>query len=139
MDKRNASRITSNISIKIATFLLADLSLTHPTELQAGLPVPLECHTLRITTIELQLSEAVADISMLQCSVLFQILFINAHFLADYASHALASSATAKPTFNMEEEVVVIHNGWTPKKKMKIFCHCLVFSVIFTYLFVILH
>ena len=137
VDKRNASRITSNISIKRATFLLADWSLTHPTELHAGLPVPLECHSLRIKTVELQLSEAVADISMLQCSVLFQILFINAHFLADNASHALASSATAKPTFNME--VVVIHNGWTPKKKMNFFCHCLVCSVICTYLFVILH
>ena len=36
-------------------------------------------------------------------------------FFADNAYHALAFSATAKPTFNFEEEVVVIHNGWTPK------------------------
>ena len=45
------------------------------------------------------------------------ILFINAHFVADNASHALASSATAKSTFNVEEEVVVIHNGWTPMEE----------------------
>ena len=32
------------------------------------------------------------------------------HFVADNASHALASSATSKPTFNIEEEVVVIRN-----------------------------
>ena len=37
--------------------------------------------------------------------------------MADTASHALASSATVKPTFSDEEEVVVIRNGWTPKKK----------------------
>ena len=66
-------------------------------------------------TIVLQFSDAV--ISMLQCSVEFRILIINAHFVADNATHALASSATAKPTFNVEEEVVVIRNGWTPKKK----------------------
>ena len=71
-----------------------------------------------MNTIRLQLSDAVAYISMFQCSAEFQILFINAHFVADYVSHALASSATAKPTFNVEEEVVVIHHGWTPKKKI---------------------
>ena len=38
--------------------------------------------------------------------------------MAGNASHALASSVTAKPTFNVEEEVVVIRNGWTPKKKI---------------------
>ena len=76
-------------------------------------------------TIELQLSDAVADISMLQCSAKFRILFINANFVADNASHALASSATAKPTANVEEEVDVIRNGWTPKKKMILVCsHC---------------
>ena len=37
--------------------------------------------------------------------------------MADSVSHALASSATVKPTLNVEEEVVVIRNGWTPKKK----------------------
>ena len=62
--------------------------------------------------------DAVADISILQCSAQFRILIINAHFVADNAYHALASSATAKPTFSVEEEVVVIRNGWTPKKKM---------------------
>ena len=62
----------------------------------------------------LQLSDA--DPSMLQCTADFKIPFINAHFVADNASHALASSATVKPTFNDEEKVVVIRNGWTPKK-----------------------
>ena len=47
----------------------------------------------------------------------FQILFINAHFVADNASKALASSATVRPRFNDEEEVVVIRNGWTPKEE----------------------
>ena len=37
--------------------------------------------------------------------------------MADKASHALASSATAKHTFNVEEEVAVIRNGWTPKEE----------------------
>ena len=64
-----------------------------------------------------QLSDVVADISMLQCSAKFLILFINAHFVADNASHALASSATVRPTFNDEEEVVVIRNGWSPKEE----------------------
>ena len=35
---------------------------------------------------------------------------------ADNVSHALAS--TVKPTFNVEEEVVVIRNGWTPKEEV---------------------
>ena len=59
---------------------------------------------------------AVEDISILQCSAQFRILYIIAHYVADNASHSLASSATIKPTFNVEEEVVVIRNGWTPKK-----------------------
>ena len=74
-----------------------------------------------MNTIELQLSDAVADISMLQCSAQFRILFIHAHFVIDNASHALAYSATANPTFNVLEEVVVIRNGWTPKKGYEIF------------------
>ena len=113
MDKRNASRITSSRSLKGATFLLAGWRLSHPKELPGDLPVLLECHTLTMNTIVLQLS----DISMLQCSAQFRILIINAHFIVDNATHALASSATAKPTFNVEEEVVVIRNGWTPKLK----------------------
>ena len=36
--------------------------------------------------------------------------------MADNASHALASSATVKLTFNIEEEFVAIRNGWTPKE-----------------------
>ena len=103
-----------NSILKSATFLLSGWRLLHPTELPGDLPVPLECHTLTMNTIELQLSDAVADISMLQCSAHFWIIFINAHFVADNASHALASSATVIPTLNFEEEVV-IRSGWTPK------------------------
>ena len=117
VDKRNASRITSSRSLIGATFLLAGWRLSHSKELPGDLPVLLECHTLTMNTIVLQLSDAVADISMLQCSAQFRILIINAHFVIDNAAHALASSATAKPTFNIEEEVVVIRNGWTPKER----------------------
>ena len=118
MDKRNASGITSSRSLKSATFLFAGLRLSHPTEQPGDLPVPLECHTLTMNTIELQLSDPVADISMLQCSAKFRILFIHANFVVDDVSNALASSATTKPTFNVEEEVVVNRNGWTPRKKI---------------------
>ena len=78
--------------------------------------MPLECHTLTINTIELQLSDVVADISMLQCSAQLLILFIHANFVADNAPYALASSATARPTFNFEEEVVVSRNGWLQRR-----------------------
>ena len=71
--------------------------------LHGDLPMLLDCHTLTMNTIVLQLSDAVADISMLQCFAQFRILIINAHFVVDNATHALASSATAKPTFNVEE------------------------------------
>ena len=117
MDNGNASRITSSPSIKSATFLLAGWRHLHPKELPGDLPVLLECHTLTMNTIVLQLSDAVEDISMLQCSAQFRILIINAHFVVDNATHALASSATARPTFNIEEEVVVTRNGWTPKEE----------------------
>ena len=116
MDKINASRITSSRSMKSAAFNFTGWRPLYQTELPGDLPVPLECHALTLNTIELQLSDAVANTSMLQCSDQFRILFINAHFVADNASHALASSATVKPTFNDEEEVVVIRNEWTPKK-----------------------
>ena len=116
MDKINASGITSSRSLKGATFLLAGWRFSHPKELPGDLPVLLDCHTLTMNTIVLQLSDAVADISMLQCSAQFRIMFINAHFVVDNATHALASSATARPTFNVEEEDVVIRNGWTPKE-----------------------
>ena len=82
--------------LKSATFHLTGWMLSHPLELS----VPLECHALTPNAIELQLSDAVADASMLQCSAQFLILFINAHFMADNASHALASSATVEPSFN---------------------------------------
>ena len=77
-------------------------------------------YALMMNTIELQFSDAVADISMLNCSAQFRIMFISANFVADNASQALASSATAKPTFNVEEEVVVICNGWTPNKRRRL-------------------
>ena len=114
MDNRNASRITLSQSLKNATFHLAGWSLSHQTELPDDLPVPLECYALTLNTIELQLSDAVADTSLLLCSAQFRILFDN-------ASHALASSATVRSTFYVEEEVVVICNGWTPKKEVCIF------------------
>ena len=98
---------------KSATFHLTDWRLSHPKRLPDDLPVPLECHASTLNTIELQFS----DTCMLQRSALIRIMFINAHFVADNASHALASSATVKPTFNDEEEVVVIRNGWTPMKE----------------------
>ena len=103
---------------KFAKFHLTGWKLSHPTELPADLHVPLECHALTQKSIELLLSDSVADNSMLQCQALFRIMFINAFFVADYASHILAFSATEKPTFNDEEEVVVIGNGWTSKKKI---------------------
>ena len=114
MNERNASRITSSRIFKSATFHSTDWRLSHQTELPSDLPVPLGCHALTLNTIELQLSDAVANTSMLQCSAQFRILFINANFVADNASHALTSSVTVGPTFNIEEEVVVICNGWTP-------------------------
>ena len=117
MDKINASRTTSSRSLKGATFLLAGWRLSHPKELPGDLPVLLECHSLTMNTIVLQLSDAVADINMLQCSAQFQILIINAHFVVDNDTYALASSARARPIFNVEEEDIVIRNGWTSKKE----------------------
>ena len=116
MDKRNASRITSSRSVKSATFHLTGWSLSHQTELPGDPPVPLQCHALTLNTIELQLSDEATYTSMLQCSAQLRIPFNNAHYLADNASHALASSTTVKSTFNVEEEVVVIRNGWIPKE-----------------------
>ena len=122
VEKRNATRITSNRSLKSTIFHLTGWRLSHQTELTGELRVPLECHALTLNTIELHLTDAVADTSMLQCTVQFRIMLINALFVADNASHALAPSATARPTFNVEEVVVVIRNGWTPKKKKKKTC-----------------
>ena len=59
-------------TLRTETFLLAGWRLSHPTELPGDLHVPLECHTLTMNTIEMQLSDAVADISMLQCSAQFR-------------------------------------------------------------------
>ena len=90
-------------------------------------PVPLECHALMLNTIELQLSYTVADTSMLQCCAQFRIVFINARFMADNTFHALASSAAVRPSFNVEEEVVVIRSGWTQieeEEEYVITSHC---------------
>ena len=81
--------------------------------------MPMEFHALTLNTIEMQLSDAVADTSKLQCSVKFRILFINAKFVADNASHALASSGTVRLAFNDKAEVVVIRNGWTPREEVE--------------------
>ena len=79
----------------------------------------LECHNSTLNTIELQLSDAVADTSMLQCSAQFLTMFINAHFVANNASRALAFSATALPTFNVEEEVVAsVMDGLQRRSKL---------------------
>ena len=108
MDKRNYSGITLSRSLKSATFHLTGWRRSRQTELHGDLPVSLECHALTLNTIELLHSDAVADTNILQCPALFQILFINAHFVADNASHALTPSATTIPTFNDEKEVVVV-------------------------------
>ena len=90
--------------------------------------MPFECHALTMNTIDLQRSDAVTDISIRQCSAQVWILFMHAHFVADNAPHALASSATVRPTFNVEEEVVVIRNRWTPKKK-KLECESIMVDI----------
>ena len=41
----------------------------------------------------------------------------NAHFVADNASVALACSAAVRPSFNDENEVVVIRSGFSPKER----------------------
>ena len=85
----------------------------HPTELPGDLPVPFECHSLTLNMIALQLSDAVADANMTQCSAHFKMPLTSVHFVANNATQALASSATLSPTFNNVEEDA-IHNGWTP-------------------------
>ena len=100
--KRFKDHITS--ILKSATFHLAGWRLSHPTELPGDLPVPMECHTLTMNTIELRLIDAVADISMLQCSAQSRILFIHTNFVADNAFHALTSSATANPPSTLKRK-----------------------------------
>ena len=53
--------------------------------------------------------------------------------MADNASHALASSATVKPTLSIEKEVVAIRNVWTPKK---ILIDC---NIAFSHVFFVLY
>ena len=105
VDKRNASMIASSRSFGSATIHLTGRRLSRQTELGGDLPVPSKCHALTPNTIELQLSDK--KHSMLQCSDQFRILFINANFVEMNASYALASSATAKPTFNKYSQLTV--------------------------------
>ena len=86
-------------------------------ELSGDLPVPMECHILMLNTILLQLSDAIADTSMSQYHAHFQVLFTSIQFVADDATHSLASTVTEELTFRNEEEVVVICNGWTSGEK----------------------
>ena len=98
--------------LKSATFHLTGWKLSHPTETW------LSTCAIGMSCFDAEYDQA-AGLRHQHTVVLLPIpdFFINAHFVADNASHALASSATVKPTFNDEEEVVVIHNGRTPKKK----------------------
>ena len=114
MDKRNDSMTTSR-SFKNATFHLTGWRLLHPIQLPGDLPVHLECHTLILNMIALRLSDA--ETSMSHFPANFKILLSSVHFVADNATNALASSATVKHTFNDEEEVIVIHNRWTPEEE----------------------
>ena len=89
MERRNASRITSSRTLRSATFHLIGWRFSHQAQLPGDLPVPLECHALTLNTIELLQSDA--DTSMQQYTAKFQILLIKDHFVADNASHALAT------------------------------------------------
>ena len=68
--------------------------------------------------VMLQLSEAMADTTMVQCSDHFKIPLTCVHFVADDATHTLASTDTVRLTFNDDEEDIVIHNGWTPTESV---------------------
>ena len=116
MGRRKASRTTSSQSSNSATFHLTGWRLLHPTEPPGDLPMPLECHILTVNTIVLQLSHAVTKISMPQCPTHSHIPLTSAHFVADNATHALASTATVKTTLNDEEERIVIRNAQTLEK-----------------------
>ena len=70
-----------------------------------------------LNTIVLQLSDTIVDTSLPERPAIFQILLTSVHFVADNASHELASTATVRSTFNDEEEDAVIRNGWTPEEK----------------------
>ena len=116
MDKINASRITSSRCLEGATFVLARWRLASNRATWRSTCA----FGMSFFDDEYDRAAALRHSRRHQhAPVLCLILFINAHFVADNASHALASSATAKPTFNIEEVVIVINNGWTPKKKKK--------------------
>ena len=66
----------------------------------------------------------------------FRIQFINAHIVADNASQALASSVTVKPSFNVEEEVDVIHNGWTSKEEGSLLYIYMYIVTVYIYIYI---
>ena len=74
MNKTIASTITSNRSLKCATFHLTRWRLMHSKELPGNLPAPLVCHALALRMTEMQLSDAIALTSMLLRSAQFRIL-----------------------------------------------------------------
>ena len=72
---------------------------------------------MTLNTIKLQLSDAVADTSMLQCPAHFQIPLTSVCLVANNATHVLASTATVKLTLIDEDEVDAICNEWTPEEE----------------------
>ena len=119
MHRRNASSTTLSRSLKRATFHLTDWRLSRPTEQPGDLIVLKEYHILKLNTIELRLSDTITDTSMPQRPSHFKIPLTSVHFVAGNATHELASPATVKPTFNDEEEDVVIRNGRNPEEGRK--------------------
>ena len=101
MDGINTSRTTS--SNTSTTLHLARWGLLHPTELPDDLHMPMGYYVLMLNTIVMQLTET--SMSYIQLT--------SVHFVADNATHALASTPTGILIFTNEEEDVVISNGWT--------------------------
>ena len=116
VDKTNASMITIRRFLKRSTFHLTGWRLSHQPELPGDLPVPLKCQALTLNTIEMQLSEAVADTSMLQCSAKFRILFINAHFVADFFTHCFSRNSL----LSQRKSLSSIMDGLQKRKKKKL-------------------
>ena len=57
------------------------------------------------------------------CPAHFEIPLTSVHFVADYATQALATTATVKLIFYDEEKDVVIRYGWIPEEEDKK-CYC---------------
>ena len=62
-----------------ATIHFSDLRLLHPT----ALPMPTDCHILTLNMIMQQLSDAMADTSMLQRPAHIETPLTSVHFVAD--------------------------------------------------------